>query len=334
MEYPGATRGVALAALLADLTLGEPPDRLHPTVWMGRWLGRMRDREKQRAGTSHDTTNRAFGHGVLTLSGGLLLTTVVSGASALLLNAIGTRGFASVSDLPARLTRIAAEGAALKPALAVRSLLRAADVVRAALESDDMHEARRLLAWHLVSRPTHDLAPHEIAGATIASLAENLSDSVIAPLIAYRCAGLPGAYAYRFVNTADAMLGYRTAELEWFGKPSARTDDLLNLVPARISAPLIALVATGVSGLGLGTAWRALRCAMTEASHTASPNGGWPMAAMAGALGVRLEKRGHYVLNAEGRAPAAHDITRARRIVFAASLVAVLGIELSFPALA
>lgn len=334
MEYPGATRGVALVALLADLTLGEPPDRLHPTVWMGRWLGYMRAREKRRAAMSHDTTSRALGHGVLTLAGGLVLTTAVAGTAALLLATIGARGFVTVSDLPARLTRITAEGAALKPALAVRSLLQAAEMVRAALEADDVHEARRLLAWHLVSRSTHDLAPHEIAGAAIASLAENLSDSVIAPLIAYRCAGLPGAYAYRFVNTADAMLGYRTAELEWFGKPSARTDDLLNLMPARLSAPVIALVTIGVSGLGWSAAWRALRCAMTDASHTPSPNGGWPMAAMAGALGVRLEKRGHYVLNAEGRAPTTRDITRARRIVLAASLTAVLGIELSFPALA
>jgi adenosylcobinamide-phosphate synthase len=291
---------------------------------MGRWLGRMRTSEKTKATMPGRTPRQAFWHGAAALAGGVVLTTAVAGATAA---ALAHLGRTLAPSLPARMARISVEGVLLKPALAVRSLLHAADVVRVALEHNDLDQARHLLSWHLVSRNTAALSAQEVAGAAIASLAENLSDSVVGPLMAYRFGGLPAAYAYRFVNTADAMLGYRTPELEWFGKASARADDVLNLLPARVSAPLLAVAAP----CAMASPWRGLRCAVRDASRTSSPNGGWPMATMAGALGVRLEKRDLYVLNAEGRDPVAHDITRARRMVLAASLAAVLCVELSIP---
>ena len=320
-------RGAATAALLADLGFGEPPDHLHPTVWMGRWLGRMRASEKAKVQTPGRTTRQAFWHGVATLAGGAALTTAAAGATAAMIAHLGNSLHTSAPSLPTSLARVSLEGVLLKPALSVRSLLRAADVVRVALEQNDLDQARHLLSWHLVSRNTESLTAPEVAGATIASLAENLSDSVVGPLMAYRFGGLPAAYAYRFVNTADAMLGYRTPELEWFGKASARTDDVLNLLPARLSAPLLALAAP----CALASPWQGVRCAVGDASRTPSPNGGWPMSTMAGALGVRLEKRDVYVLNADGRDPRAHDIARAGRMVLAASMAAVLCVELSFP---
>jgi len=273
------------------------------------------------------SSRQAFWHGAAGLAGGVALTTAIAGAVAAIIAQLGNASTAGASTLPSTLGRISVEGVLLKPALAVRSLLRAADVVRVALERHDLDQARHLLSWHLVSRNTDALSADEVAGAAIASLAENLSDSVVGPLMAYRLGGLPAAYAYRFVNTADAMLGYRTPELEWFGKSAARSDDVLNLLPARVSAPLLALAAP----CAMASPWKALRCGIRDASRTPSPNGGWPMATMAGALGIRLEKRGLYVLNAEGRAPTAHDITRARRMVFAASLAAVMCVELSIP---
>lgn len=208
------------------------------------------------------------------------------------------------------------EGALLKPSLSLRALLDAGAQVQHALRAGKLPEARRLLAWHLVSRDTATLSPSEVAGAAIESLAENLSDGLVAPLLAYVVGGLSAAYLCRFINTADAMLGYRTPELEWFGKAAARTDDVINLVPARVTAALIALTAR----TGGGSSRSAARIACRDHARTASPNAGWPMAAMAGALGVRLDKRGAYTLHSEGTAPSWRDIARARRVVTAAAM--------------
>lgn len=288
----------AFAALATDLVFGEPPGAVHPTVAMGRWIGMARRRRRARGPLA------SLAEGALWCA---------AGASACAL--AGVAADRGIAGLP---LRSVARGAALKPALSLRGLLTAGREVEDALRRGDLPEARRLLSWHLVSRDTSQLAASEVAGAAIESLAENLGDGVVAPLLAFRAGGLGAAYLHRFANTADAMLGYRTPELEWFGKAPARADDLLNWIPARVSALLIVLAAP----LGGGDPRAALRTALRDASATSSPNAGWPMAAMAGALGVRLDKRGVYVLNAGGRPPAADDLRRARRIVAGAGLLA------------
>ncbi|MDB4949908.1 MAG: cobD [Gemmatimonadetes bacterium] len=290
----------AAVALAADLLLGEPPSHLHPTVWMGRWIAGARLRR---------TTEKPIPsllEGAAWMLGGAAATVAAAYAVHRLTRALPEGG------------REVARGLALKPALSLRALLSAGGQVQRGLEADDLAEARRLLAWHLVSRDTSALSAGEVAGAAIESLAENLGDGVVAPLLAFRAGGLPAAYLHRFTNTSDAMLGYRTPELEWFGKPAARVDDALNWIPARISALLIALCAP----LGGGDPMESLRVASTDAARTASPNAGWPIAAMAGALGVRLDKRGAYVLNDGGRMPTADDLGRARRIVAGAGVLA------------
>jgi adenosylcobinamide-phosphate synthase len=273
-----------MVALAVDVAVGEPPAAVHPTVWLGHCIAAGR----RRLGT------RGFVGGA----------TVVFGTTALAF------GVGAAVDMLLR-DRPVARGLALKPALALKALLEAGAVVERALRRGDVPGARRLLAEHLVSRDTAALSAADVAGAAISSLAENLNDSVIAPLMAFRVGGLAGAYAYRAINTADAMLGYRTPELEWFGKTAARLDDVASWVPARVSALLIAAVGGG----GFDTA-------VADAGRTPSPNGGWPMAAMAGALGVVLRKPGVYALNVGGREPEAGDIARARRIVAGAAAVA------------
>ncbi len=218
--------------------------------------------------------------------------------------------------LPAPLGMLA-EAALLKTTFSLRGLDRAAGEVQSALEAGDLPEARRALAWHLVSRDTSALDEALVAAAAVESVAENTSDGVIAPLFYYALGGLPAALAYRFANTADAMLGYHTAELEWLGKIPARLDDLLNLLPARLSGLLIALAAP----LAGGDARRARQVMKRDARLTQSPNAGYPMSAMAGGLGVALEKRGHYKLGAGGRPATAADIYRARRTMLAAALL-------------
>ena len=167
-----------------------------------------------------------------------------------------------------------------------------------------------------MSRDARDLDASEVAGATIESVAENLSDGVIAPWLWYAIGGLPAAWAYRAANTLDAMWGYRDERWLDLGAAAARTDDALNLAPARVTA--LALCAAAASH---GDGARAVRHWRLDAGKTASPNAGHPMAAMAGALGVRLGKRGDYVLGDGLRAPRHEDIGQACTLATEAALV-------------
>jgi adenosylcobinamide-phosphate synthase len=198
----------------------------------------------------------------------------------------------------------------LKPVFAYRNLRRAVSEVAAALARDDLVEARRLTGWHLVSRDTSQLSEAEVAGAAIESLAENVTDSVTAPLLAFAVGGLPAAWGYRLVNTADAMWGYRSPEFEWLGKFPARLDDLLNWLPARLTGWLIVVAAwlTGADGE------RAGQTMLAQHHRVTSPNAGWTMSAMAGALNVTLSKRGVYELVGGPAEPVVSDIKRALRI--------------------
>jgi adenosylcobinamide-phosphate synthase len=198
----------------------------------------------------------------------------------------------------------------LKPVFAYRNLRRAVIEVGRALEADDLPEARRLLSWHLVSRDSGRLSEAEVAGAAVESLAENLTDSLTAPLLAYAAGGLPAAWAYRFVNTADAMWGYRNPEFEQLGKFPARLDDLLNWLPARLTGWLLVLAAW----LAREDGRNAARTMLAQHKRTSSLNAGWTMSAMAGALGVTLSKEGVYKLTGGQTAPDGLTIRRALRV--------------------
>jgi adenosylcobinamide-phosphate synthase len=207
--------------------------------------------------------------------------------------------------------RILAEAVALKSTFAWRGLDQAASAIETDLRYGELEAARRHLSWHLVSRPTASLTAAEVAAATVESLAENTSDGIIAPLMAYLLGGLPAALAYRYANTADAMLGYHDPVHEWLGKMPARTDDLLNLLPARLTAVLLVLVAPwcGVDALHAWRIWR------RDRHLTLSPNAGHPMSAMAGALQVELTKIGQYTLGRGEGVATPETIRQARRVV-------------------
>jgi adenosylcobinamide-phosphate synthase len=292
---PPLFTAVALGATVtADLCWGEPPATLHPVVWMGKLIGALERHAPERGEAAR------FAYGAL-IMGATLAAFVLP---ALLLE----RALRRLGLLGAVLL-----GLALKPAFAVRMLLATTARVERALAQDDLPAARAALR-SLVSRDTSALSPALLAAAAIESVAENLSDSVMAPLLAFVVAGLPGAYAYRAANTLDAMIGYRGAPYEHLGKPAARLDDLLNLLPARLTGLLLALAAPIAHGHP-GSAWRVMR---RDHTMTASPNAGWPMSAAAGALGVTLEKVGHYRLSPAGRLPTAADIGRALALTRAA----------------
>ncbi|MBI4609083.1 MAG: cobalamin biosynthesis protein CobD [Candidatus Rokubacteria bacterium] len=290
---------LALAVLL-DLALGEPANRWHPVAWVGRGLAWARER----GGKGGPAFLMCYG--ALAMLGVALLVTAVVAGLVHVAQALGWLGVLLQAWL-------------LKCAFAVKGLVLAAGEVRNALASGQFEEARRLVGRSLVSRPTAALSAEHVASATVESVAENLTDSVVAPLFFYLLFGLPGAWAYRVINTADAMWGYREGELEYLGKPAALLDDLLNWVPARL-AGLAIVVGAFVSGEAARDAWRTM---VLDHSRTASPNAGWTMAAMAGALGVALEKPGAYRLGA-GELPGVACIDRALRVLMSASAIAVL----------
>lgn len=286
-------------ALALDTLVGEPSP--HPV----RGIGALLRRGRAATGVRPPLPS---------LLGGALTLGVVAGGAALAGRWVEGR-LARAPLLPG-----AAAGAfLLKPALALDALLDAGRAVEEALARGDLPEARRLLGWHLVSRDTGSLTPSQVASGAIESLAENLVDSVVAPAAAALVAGLPGAWAYRVVNTADAMFGYRTPELEWFGKVPALVDDALNLLPARWTGVALLAAGEGARGMRPGR----VRHLAREARKAAGPNAGWPMAAAALALGVTLEKPGVYHLNPGGRPPEADDIGRARTLLVRGALVSL-----------
>jgi len=290
---------VLLLALALDVLVGDPPNRFHPVAWVGRllaWSRRLARPERP---------------ALLILWGGTVLAGalgLVCGVAALVSWGAGSLGSAG----------LLLEAGLLKCTFSLRGLIGAATRVAAALESGTLMEARGRVGRDLVSRPTDALSAPHVASAAVESVAENLTDSVVAPLFYFLLGGLPGAWAYRVVNTADAMWGYRQGELEHFGKPAARLDDLLNWVPARLAALAIVLGAVVAREAG-GSAWKTM---WSQHGRTASPNAGWTMAAMAGALGVALEKPGGYRLGS-GELPTAGAIGRAVRVIVGASGFAV-----------
>ncbi len=272
-------------ALLVDRLFGEPPAWLHPVVGMGRYLGLFKLTRLPPA---------------LAFLGGALAWLL--GAALVAFIALWLEGWALIllkpwNSAPGFVGAALVVGLLLKPLLAWRMLADEALAVETALA--ESLEAGRARLSRLVSRDTSALTETEVREAAIETLAENLNDSVVAPLFWFAIVGLPGTALYRFANTADAMWGYRD-EREWCGKWAARADDLLSWLPARLTALVLMPPAFG----------RLPR----EARRTPSPNSGWPMAAMALRLGRRLTKPDVYVLNAEGAAVQADDLHAARAV--------------------
>ncbi|OYY90373.1 MAG: cobalamin biosynthesis protein CobD [Polaromonas sp. 28-63-22] len=311
---PGAFYGavcLALALALAmgiDHRFGEPPAAFHPVVWMGKYLqacGRL---------TVCYAPALAFVLGSLAWCVGA----VTVGALAWGLQALSFSSLAGWTTQPALTSIVVGVSLLLlmawllKAMLSWRMLRDEVAAVESALQQS-LQAGRQRLAM-LVSRDTANLSESEVRESAIESLAENLNDSVVAPLFWFVLFGLPGAAVYRFANTADAMWGYRGlrdgVHWEWAGKWAARADDVLSWLPARITALLLWLVAGGFE----------LQTLALEARKTPSPNSGWPMAAMALALGVRLGKPGVYVLHQAGRSTRPADTASAQK--FASKVVA------------
>ncbi|WP_349815894.1 adenosylcobinamide-phosphate synthase CbiB [Curvibacter sp. CHRR-16] len=300
-----------LLALAWDRWLGEPPVRWHPVVWMGHYL--------QRAGhwlhgrCAEGQNFKAFWLGSLMWCAGaamVLIASLLLQGLCLWLAAQGVWGF---------VLGAAIMGVCLKPLLAWRMLVGEVQAVESHLSSSahgDLPAARSRLR-SLVSRDTAHLSATEVRESAIESLAENFNDSVLAAVWWFVLLGLTGAALWRYANTADAMWGYpgerHGRNWAWAGKWAARTDDVLAWLPARWTALLLWVVARfSAPDGGQPFGWAQLAA---QARQTPSPNSGWPMAAMALALGVRLSKPQRYVLNPEGQGAQAVHTAQAIALV-------------------
>ncbi len=300
--------GVLLLALGIDFILRELPNPIHPVVWMGKLVSLLERVVPPETGRLPPL-----------VWGGLMaiaVPAIFGGLAWLAANALRELG-----SIPYLL------GGALllSTSFAVSGLAKAARSVQNAMREGSLGEARRGLR-SLVSRETATLDRSLAAAAAIESVAENTTDSYVGPWLAFALLGLPGAFAYRAMNTLDSMIGYR-GRYEYLGKASAKLDDAINLLPARVSAALI---------LGAGSVFRSpankgWRVALSGRGLTASPNAGWTIGAMSGVLGVALEKQGHYRIGDGLREPEPEDIGRSIHVAY---LVAAIAVALTVGALA
>jgi len=308
IESPAMALLTVLLAGLLDVAFGEPPNAIHPVAWLGRLIALLE------RGAPHERPRAEFAYGVVIVA---VATAAAAGA--------GLGICLAMTHLPWWLA-LPLGAAALKVSFSLRGLVGAGRYVQRALSGDSDSAAAREGLRALVSRD-RDLSPSQVASAAIESLAENLSDSVVAPLLYFAVLGLPGALVYRAVNTLDAMVGYH-GRYEYLGKPAARLDDLANLIPARLSGLL--LVALACCRCRGAAAWAALR---RQRRLSSSPNKLWTIAPMAGALGVRLAKPGAYAVGPDERPLGAAVIGEAAAIVWQAGAV-TLAVTAALAALA
>lgn len=300
-----------VAALVFDTLIGDPDwlwRRLpHPVALMGSFIGFL-DRTLNHE-TWSPTQRKISGVGVVIL---LLAMSALSG----FLIEMALRQIAFGSLLA---------GLVASMLIAQRSLYEHVARVRAAFDDGGLTEARRAVSM-IVGRDPDQLDEAGVCRAAIESCAENFSDGVVAPVFWLALLGLPGLIAYKAINTADSMIGHLSPRYQSFGWAAARLDDLVNLIPARLSGLLVAAVAPvagGATATALAVMWR-------DASKHRSPNAGWPESAMAGALGLALAGPRRYgmrivddvFLNAEARKDASpDDIGHALTLLIAACLL-------------
>jgi adenosylcobinamide-phosphate synthase len=290
----------ALASGLAlDWAFGDPPNRYHPVAWLGRLVGHFVPRLKSRSAAAEKAKGAAFA-----------LTLVALFALAVHFAAVASLQFAGVFALAAFSAII------LKVTVAISGMEKHARAITDCLERGDLQGARQSLSM-IVRRRTDDLDEQHILSATIECVGESTVDGIAGPVFYYSLFGPAGAFAYRVINTLDSMVGYKDEYYRNIGWMSARLDTIANYVPARITAFLMV-----ASARMIGADWKnSVLMLQRDHAKTFSPNAGYPMATMAGALRVRLEKIGHYALG-DGQEPA--TIEKCRQAVSIMKLTTVL----------
>jgi adenosylcobinamide-phosphate synthase len=294
---------------LIDAILGEYPDRIHPTIGIGKIIAYLKPKAKN-ANPKIEKVN-----GVL-----LAITIMLIFSLPVFLLLFWLRS--TFGSIPYIIV-----GAVLfKATFAVKGMGQYTMPISSALKKNDLGEARKWLPF-IVRRDPNTLNERQIISAAVESIAESTTDGITAPFFFFALFGVPGAFAYRVVNTLDSMVGYKNVENKNIGWFSAKLDTVANYIPARLTAYLM-VAASFLLRENWRESWRILQ---RDKGKTASINAGWTISAMAGALGTQLEKQGYYTLGDDHGISPEH-ITRALRVM---ALTAVLfGLVVVLPVLA
>ena len=267
---------VVTFAIILDFIIGDPKNKFHPTSWIGSFIAKLVPMIK------NESPNKEKLGGILLV---ILATSIVSTLLVFLNFGIQNISMEFVGVIVSVLVGMIL----LKTTIAIRGMEKHAMEVMNSLEQDDLDAARNHLSM-IVKRNTKNLDKNHVLSGTLESISENTVDGVTGPLFYFAFFGLVGAFVYRIVNTIDSMIGYKTnifRNVGWFG---ANCDKVLNYLPARITSILMV-----VGAMILGIDWKkSYEIMKRDGKNTESPNAGYPMAALAGALGTRFEKINHY----------------------------------------
>jgi adenosylcobinamide-phosphate synthase len=263
-----------IGAILIDIMLGDPPNRFHPVSWIGTLISILIPKIK-----SYGVINEKL-RGVIFVI--ILIASIGAATQLLVLVCLHLIGIVAATVLTTLI---------LKTTLAIKGMEQHAIEITDALERGDLKSAQQNLSL-IVRRPTEQLSRRYVLSATIECIGESTVDGIVAPLFYYSLLGPTGALTYRMINTLDSMVGYKDEYYKNIGWMSAKLDTISNYIPARITSFLMV-----ISSQLVGADWKnCLQILRSDHNKTLSPNAGYPMAAMAGALRIKLEKIGHYSL--------------------------------------
>ena len=265
-------------ALFLDLLAGDPKNKFHPTAWMGSLLAKLTPFVKNSSKNFEKI-------------GGIFLILISCGIVVFLILLLGVGITMITVDYLHIIISIIVGGILLKTTMAIKGMEKHTNAVLQSLELGDIISARDHLSM-IVKRNTKNLDKNHILSGVLESISENTVDGVTGPLFYFALFGLPGAFIYRLINTADSMIGYKTNIFKNIGWFAANCDKILNYIPSRLTGFIMIL-----SAMILGNDWKnSYKIMIRDGKKTESPNAGYPMAAIAGAIGAKFEKIDHYSL--------------------------------------
>ena len=265
-------------AILLDFKFGDPKNKYHPTAWIGTLIAKLTPLAKNE-------------HPMIEQFGGICVVTITSGLVIVLLFVLNI-GITLISiDYVSLIVSVIIGGLLLKTTIAIRGMEKHAKSVLESLDDDNLDLARTHLSM-IVKRNTKNLDKNHVLSGVLESISENTVDGITGPLFYYALFGLPGAFVYRVINTADSMIGYKTNIFKNVGWFAATCDSILNYIPSRLTG-LVMIISAAI----LQNNWKeSYKIMIRDGKKTESPNAGYPMAALAGALETKFEKINHYKL--------------------------------------
>ena len=265
-------------AILLDFKFGDPKNKYHPTAWIGTLIAKLTPIAKNE-------------HSLLERLGGVCVIAITSGIVIFLLFVLEAGISLITIDYVSLIASVVIGGLLLKTTIAIRGMEKHAISVLESIDENNLDVARNHLSM-IVKRNTKNLDKNHILSGVLESISENTVDGITGPLFYYSLLGLPGAFVYRIINTADSMIGYRTDIFKNVGWFAATCDTILNYIPSRLTG-LIMIISSAI----LQNNWKeSYKIMIRDGKKTESPNAGYPMAALAGALETKFEKVNHYKL--------------------------------------